>query len=114
VIKSSSPDGQGKARHGPACWLAERLRAATGRLFAADDRKAREHGWQIGCRHGGLSRRYRDPRFDTLTTCPWCHGSGRAGDQPCPACHGTGRLCRGQVRVPEGGDGDEGPFAQAQ
>ena len=114
VIKSSSPDGQGKARHGPASWLAARLRAAGDRLFAEEDRKAREHGWEVTCRHGGLSRRYRDPRFDTLTSCPWCHGSGQAGEHQCPACRGTGRLCRGQPPQQEGGDGDEEPFAQAQ
>jgi len=114
VIKSSSPDGQDKAGHGPAFWLAERLRAAGDRLFAEDDRKAREHGWEVTCRHGGLSRRYRDPRFNTLISCPWCHGGGQAGKQECPACRGTGRLCRGRSLQQEGGDGDEEPFAQAQ
>ncbi len=114
MIKSSSPDRQDKASQGPASWLAERLQAAGNRLFAEDDRKAREHGWEITCRHGGLARRYRDPRFDTLTTCRWCHGTGRTGEQACPACRGTGRLRLGQPHQHWGGDGDEEPFAQAQ
>ena len=114
MIKSSSPDRQDKARHGPAPWLAERLRAAGDRLFAEDDQKAREHGWEITSRHGGLSRRYRDPRFDTLTSCRWCHGTGLAGEEECPACRGTGRLRREQPHQHGGGAGDEEPFAQAQ
>ena len=111
MIKSSSPDGQDKARNGPASWLADCLQAAGDRVFAADDRKAREHGWEITCRHGGLSRRYRDPRFDTLITCLWCQGTGRTAEQECPPCRGTGRLRRAQRG---GGDGDEEPFAQAR
>ena len=114
MIKSSSPDGQDKARHGPAFWLADRLRAAGDRLFAEDDRKAREQGWQITCGRGGLSRRYRDPRFGTLTACQWCHGTGQTGEQACPACRGTGRLRREQPPQQWGGEGDEEPLAQAQ
>ncbi len=114
MIKSSSPDGQDKARQGLASWLAECLRAAGDRLFAEDDRKAHEHGWQITCRHAGLSRRYRDPRFDSLNSCRWCDGTGWTGERECPACRGTGRLRREQPHQRWGGDGDEEPFAQAQ
>jgi hypothetical protein len=40
------------------------LSAIGGTIFRAPDSRAREHGWQIIPRHGGLSRTYRDPRFD--------------------------------------------------
>lgn len=33
-------------------------------LFAGPDQRARAHGWQVSVIHGGLGRRYRDPRFD--------------------------------------------------
>jgi hypothetical protein len=44
--------------------LAAILRAIGARLFAANDAEATWQGWQIIERHSGLSRRYRDPRFD--------------------------------------------------
>ena len=47
--------------------LAAQIRAAADRLFAADDARAERHGWQIGVGPGGLSRSYRDPRFDNLS-----------------------------------------------
>jgi hypothetical protein len=34
------------------------------RLFAATDAEARWHDWQVTELHLGLTRRYRDPRFD--------------------------------------------------
>ena len=76
-----------------AGWMANGLRAAGDRLYAAPDRQARAHGWQITVRRGGLGRGYRDPRFDMLVSCPDCHGAG-ADDQarPCRHCSGTGRL----------------------
>lgn len=33
-------------------------------LFAGPDKRAQAHGWQVSVIHGGLGRRYRDPRFD--------------------------------------------------
>jgi hypothetical protein len=47
-------------------WLAGRLRAATDRLFQGPDERARQYGWTVEVKHGGMSRRYRDPRFDSL------------------------------------------------
>jgi len=61
--------------------------------FRADDVFAARHGWQVLVRHGGLSRTYRDPRFDQLRQCPYCCGAGvLEDDQPCPRCEGTGRI----------------------
>jgi diadenosine tetraphosphatase ApaH/serine/threonine PP2A family protein phosphatase len=88
----SSPNGEGKGRSGLTGWLARRLLAAGERLFAADDQAARDHGWQITRHHGGLSRQYREPRFDLLARCSRCQGSGRARGLDCPVCGGTGRL----------------------
>ena len=67
------------------------------RLFAMNDAEAYWRDWQITRTHGGLGRRYRDPRFDTLAECPKCLGAGATGDQPCPPCLGTGRVTLGEV-----------------
>src|ERR1700730_546252 len=56
--------------------LSRLLRNFGDRLFADTDARARRHGWQVTRRHGGLSRRYRDPRFDSLVRCPSCAGTG--------------------------------------
>jgi hypothetical protein len=74
----------------PAIFAAHRI---WDRLFAADDARARERGWQITVQRGGLSRSYRDPRFDLLMACAECRGAGvGAEDRPCRVCPGTGRL----------------------
>lgn len=75
-------------------WLAALAERAGTRLFARDDVFAIQHGWQITRRHGGLGRRYRDPRFDGLRTCPECNGEGLAWGEPCISCRGTGRSAR--------------------
>jgi hypothetical protein len=73
--------------------LARRLNAFGSKIFQADDRRARDRGWQITSRHGGLSRRYRDPRFDFLASCTTCNGRGcNARGVTCSDCDGTGRI----------------------
>jgi hypothetical protein len=47
-------------------WFADRSTTITDRIFAEPDEQARRHGWSIEIRYGGMSRRYRDPRFDSL------------------------------------------------
>jgi len=53
-----------------AWWLKDVLkdssRRAGERLFMSADEEAYWRGWQIAQLRGGLSRVYRDPRFDTL------------------------------------------------
>jgi hypothetical protein len=74
-------------------WLAYIPRRLGDRLFSWNDTEAYWRGWQIIRVHGGLGRRYRDPRFDALTACPQCQGGGSsARDTPCAPCLGTGRV----------------------
>jgi hypothetical protein len=78
-------------------WLAGIPRRLGDRLFAMNDAEAYWRNWQITRTQGGLGRRYRDPRFDTLAECPKCRGAGAIGDQPCPPCLSTGRVTLGEV-----------------
>jgi len=78
-------------------WLAAIPRRLGDRLFVVNDTEAYWRGWQITKTHGGLARRYRDPRFDTLAGCPKCHGAGVTADLPCAPCLGTGRITLGEV-----------------
>src|SRR5712691_11537087 len=64
-------------------WLAGFPRRLGDRLFAANDAEAYWRDWQITRTCGGLGRRYRDPRFDTLAGCPTC--AARASPRTCPA-----------------------------
>ncbi|HEY2443745.1 MAG TPA: hypothetical protein VGI31_11455 [Streptosporangiaceae bacterium] len=86
----NTPTSATQARGRAARWLAGLAEAAGRRWFAADDRAAIGHGWQITARRGGLARSYRDPRFDSLLACPRC--SGGRGQEPCDLCDGTGRV----------------------
>jgi hypothetical protein len=63
------------------------------KIFRTDDYRAHKRGWQIIPRHGGLSRTYRDPRFDCLIPCRACNGRGYNPDHAiCSRCGGSGRL----------------------
>jgi hypothetical protein len=53
-------------------------------LFAMNDTEACWHGWQIAKAHGGLTRRYRDPKFDTHTGNAYGQG-GAAPSWPYPS-----------------------------
>jgi hypothetical protein len=92
LTKVTIPTREYKARTRLVRWLRKQAEAAGQRLFARDDLKAAQHGWQIVTRYGGLGRQYWDPRFDTLRECPRCAGSGAAGDEPCAPCAATGRI----------------------
>ena len=78
-------------------WLAYIPRRLGDRLFSWNDTEAYWRGWQITKVHGGLGRRYRDPRFDTLTACPQCQGGGSATSARCAPCLGTGRVSTEEV-----------------
>ena len=73
--------------------LARLIRAFSNHLFQADDARASQYGWRIATRHAGLTRTYRDPRFDRLQGCPACRGTGAGpDDRACARCAGTGRI----------------------
>lgn len=78
-------------------WLAYLLRRWGDRWFAMNDTEAYWRGWQITKTHGGLGRRYRAIRFDTLAACAQCAGAGVCADAPCGLCLGTGRIALGEV-----------------
>ena len=78
-------------------WLAAIPRRLGNQLFVMNDTEAYWRGWQITKTHGGLARRYRDPRFDTLAECPKCHGAGVTADLPCTPCLGMGPVTLGEV-----------------
>ena len=78
-------------------WLAAIPRRLGDRLFLMNDNEAYWRGWQITKTRGGLARRYRDPRFDTLAECPRCRGAGVTADLACVPCLGTGRVTLGEV-----------------
>ena len=78
-------------------WLAYFLRRWGDRWFAVNDTEAYWWGWQVAKTRGGLGRRYRDTRFDTLAACARCAGGGVRADAPCGPCLGTGRINLGKV-----------------
>lgn len=105
MINPTIPTSNGKASLDPLNLL-HRLAELIGTwLFSADDSRAASHGWQILTGDGGLSRRYRDPRFDSLRACGQCAGRGALAERPCPACAGTGRITLHQRDT---GPGDAG------
>ena len=82
-------------------WLAAIPRRLGDRLFAMNDAEAYWRDWQITRTHGGLGRRYRDPRFDTLAECSKCRGAGRtaAGRTGAGDAGGAGRRRSGEPAV---------------
>jgi hypothetical protein len=66
--------------------------AGIARLTTADHPDGHPAGLQMTRAHGGLGRRYRDPRFDTLAECTQCRGAGFRADVRCLPCLGTGRV----------------------
>ena len=54
------------------------------RMFAMNDTEADWRGWQIAKVRGGLTRRYRDPRFDTHAGNAYGQG-GAAPSWPYPS-----------------------------
>ena len=82
------------------------LSAIGSKTFQADDCQARDRGWQISPRHSGLSRSYRDPRFDCLNPCTGCNGHGcNPGGVTCPDCNGAGRIVLDPADVSRPGRG---------
>jgi hypothetical protein len=83
-------------RHRPSrtvAWLAGIVQRAGDLIFMANDEEAHWRGWTVKRRLAGLGRRYRDPLFDSLASCPHCRGQGiTATESLCVKCSGTGRV----------------------
>jgi hypothetical protein len=89
--------------------LTARLAALCAQSFAAKDAEARRYGWLVTSIRGGSGRRYWDPRFDRLVTCPACRGGGfTALGTPCRNCRGIGRIIVERVPDPPSGSPPEG------
>jgi hypothetical protein len=73
-------------------WLRQLIRDWQDRLFASDDEAARQRGWQITRGPGGHGRSYRDPRWDQISACSQCDGTGAAGARRCENCDGRGTV----------------------
>jgi hypothetical protein len=105
VINPTIPTSNGKALLDPLSLLRKLAELIGAWLFSADDSRAAGHGWQVLTGTGGLSRRYRDPRFGSLRECGRCAGRGTLAGRPCTACAGTGRITLHQRDT---GPGDAG------
>jgi hypothetical protein len=87
--------------HSARDWLTRVLRWLGNLIFMAADEEAYWRGWTVERRHAGLSRRYRDPLFDTVARCPHCRGLGiTVEDSLCVKCNGTGRITVDQPPFP--------------
>jgi hypothetical protein len=60
-------------------------------VFRESDLDAIARGWEVR-RNGRLGRAYRDPRWDPVSACPTCHGTGMMGARTCPTCDGIGTV----------------------
>ncbi len=88
---SVSPGGNSRRK-----LVSNAARAIGARLFRDDDALAGQLGWQASPGRDGLSRSYRDPRFDRFQSCRRCHGNGVLSEgQDCGQCDGTGRIVTG-------------------
>ena len=91
-------------RKTPRSLLFRALSVLGSKIFRTDDHRARERGWEIISRHGGLSRTYRDPRFDRIIPCSACNGRGYNPDRiTCPDCCGSGRLVLDRAKTTRSG-----------
>jgi hypothetical protein len=79
-------------------WLgrvAERIRcwcsALDDAVFKQSDLDATARGWKVR-RDRPFTRTYRDPRWDSITTCPHCGGAGTCGARTCKECDARGTI----------------------
>jgi hypothetical protein len=71
-------------------WMSVCLALTGDLVFASKDAEASWRAWDMERRDAGLGRVYRDPRFDTLVSCPRCHSvSTVAGGSVCQQCSAT-------------------------
>lgn len=60
-------------------------------IFREPDLDAIARGWEVQ-RHRRFARTYHDPRWNLVSECPTCHGSGTVGARTCPTCDGIGTI----------------------
>lgn len=95
-------------RKTPLDLLLRLVRAFGSKIFQKDDQFAADQGWQIVSRHGGLSRTYRDPRFNSLASCPVCDGLGNVPDSSiCTRCGRSGRITLDETNTIPPGPGEQ-------
>jgi hypothetical protein len=74
-------------------WMSVCLALTGDLVFASKDAEASWHAWDMERRDAGLGRAYRDPRFDTLVSCPRCHNASTVADgSACRQCAAAERL----------------------
>jgi len=68
-------------------------------VFRDADAEARRQGLEVTSSRWGLVRSYRDPRFDNVSRCSRCLGTGEAyaTGRRCSACEGSGRVSAAEV-----------------
>lgn len=84
-MKNTTPSGV------PASRLARLLDALDYRIFQRPDAEAIARGWQVR-RSRPFTRVYRDPRWDQISACTDCSGSGLDGAATCSGCGGAGTV----------------------
>jgi hypothetical protein len=94
--------GQSMVNRTPLCVTTKRLfhnvvEAVERHVFAVDDLEAIARGWRVH-RHRPFSRTYRDPRWDDVSACSDCRGSGTVQADVCGTCAGTGTVRTGRER----------------
>lgn len=78
------------------------LEALDRKLFLSVDLDATARGWHVH-RSQLFRRTYRDPRWDLVSRCADCDGSGKVGASACDPCTGTGTVrsnARERCRLP--------------
>lgn len=89
----TTPANSIKRWNRPLTWIRTAIDTFAQGLFASSDAAAQQYGWRVTPTRIGLGRQYRDPRFDTLMSCPGCRGRGvRSSGIKCPTCRGSGRV----------------------
>jgi hypothetical protein len=76
---------------GPPSRITRLLDALDRLLFRDPDLRATVRGWQVRRPHR-FHRVYRDPRWDLVSPCAACGGSGLVGVHGCAGCAGSGRI----------------------
>jgi hypothetical protein len=67
-------------------------------IFREPDLDAIARGWQVR-RERPFHHVYRDPRWDSVSACTGCRGSGMSGAAACRDCDGRGTVRTGTDTV---------------